>query len=98
ALVCSIRYNCSYAVFRNAFLISGLIALIGFTMVPLAPPRFMPEFGFTETIILAQSYCASQSPKIVNQYAALPSLHFGWDLLIAIAIGYNTRAVWVPVL
>ena len=82
----------------HAFLISGLIALIGFTMVPLAPPRFMPEFGFTDTIVHTQSYYAFQNPKIVNQYAAMPSLHFGWDLLIAIAIGYNTRDRWGRVL
>jgi hypothetical protein len=93
-----IRHRDNYAVFRNAFLISGLIALIGFTMVPLAPPRFMPEFGFTDTIVHAQSYYALQNPKIVNQYAAMPSLHFGWDLLIAIAIGYNARARWVRIL
>jgi hypothetical protein len=80
-----------YALYRNAFLISGLIALIGFSTVPLAPPRYMPEFGFTDTIIHAQSYYAFQNPKIVNQYAAMPSLHFGWDLLVAVAIGANTR-------
>jgi hypothetical protein len=98
ALWLYIRHRNNYAVFRNAFLISGLIALIGFTMVPLAPPRFMPEFGFTDTIVHTQSYYAFQNPKIVNQYAAMPSLHFGWDLLIAIAIGYNTRDRWVRVL
>ena len=63
--------------------------------MPLAPPRYMPEFGFTDTIVHAQSYYAFQNPKIVNQYAAMPSLHFGWDLLVAIAIGYNARARWV---
>ena len=87
----------NYALFRNAFLISGLIALIGFSTVPLAPPRYMPEFGFTDTIIHAQSYYAFQNPKIVNQYAAMPSLHFGWDVLVAIAIGYNTSKRWVRV-
>ncbi|MBI2723744.1 MAG: phosphatase PAP2 family protein [Chloroflexi bacterium] len=86
-----IRHRENYALFRNAFLISGVIALIGFSTVPLAPPRYMPEFGFTDTIIKAQSYYALQNPKIVNQYAAMPSLHFGWDLLVAIAIGVNTR-------
>jgi hypothetical protein len=45
----------------------------------------------------AQSYYAFQNPKIVNQYAAMPSLHFGWDMLVAIAIGYNARARWVKV-
>jgi hypothetical protein len=95
------RHRQNYALFRNAFLISGLIALIGFSTVPLAPPRYMPEFGFTDTIVHAQSYYAFQNPKIVNQYAAMPSLHFGWDLLVAIAIGTQTRARqvrWVALL
>ena len=89
------RHRENYAMFRNAFLISGLIALIGFSTVPLAPPRYMPEFGFTDTIINAQSYYAFQNPKIVNQYAAMPSLHFGWDLLVAIAIGVNASRRWM---
>ncbi len=87
----------NYALFRNAFLISGLIALVGFSTVPLAPPRYMPEFGFTDTIVHAQSYYAFQNPKIVNQYAAMPSLHFGWDLLVAIAIGYHVRERWLKI-
>jgi hypothetical protein len=89
------KHRHNYAFFRNAFLISGLIALIGFTTVPLAPPRYMPEFGFTDTIIQAKSYYVLQSPKIVNQYAAMPSLHFGWDLLVAVAIGVNAGALWL---
>ena len=87
----------NYAFFRNAFLISGLIALIGFTMMPLAPPRYMPEFGFTDTIVSAKSYYIFQSPKIVNQYAAMPSLHFGWDLLVAVAIFANSRTRWLRI-
>jgi hypothetical protein len=63
--------------------------------VPLAPPRYMPEFGFTDTIIQAKSYYVFQSPKIVNQYAAMPSLHFGWDLLVAAAIMLNTGVRWI---
>jgi hypothetical protein len=89
------RHRHNYAVFRNAFLISGLIALIGFSTMPLTPPRYMPEFGFTDTIIQAKSYYVLQSPKIVNQYAAMPSLHFGWDLLVAAAISLNTGTRWL---
>lgn len=97
ALWLYIRHRENYSLMRNAFLISGLIALIGFSTVPLAPPRYMPEFGFTDTIIHAQSYYAFQNPKIVNQYAAMPSLHFGWDMLVAIAVGFNTRVRAVKV-
>jgi hypothetical protein len=89
------RHRDQYALFRNAFLVSGLIALIGFRMVPLAPPRYMPEFGFVDTIISAQSYYVFQNPKIVNQYAAMPSLHFGWDLLVAMAVLTCTSRRWV---
>ena len=89
------RHRENYALFRNAFMISGLIALIGFSTIPLAPPRYMPEFGFVDTIINAQSYYVLQNPKIVNQYAAMPSLHFGWDLLVAIAIGTCSSRRWV---
>lgn len=92
-LYASHRHN--YAFFRNAFLISGIIALFGFMTVPLAPPRYMPEFGFTDTIISAKSYYVLQSPKIVNQYAAMPSLHFGWDLLVALAIFVNARRLQI---
>lgn len=92
-----VSHRQNYALFRNAFLLSGLLALIGFSAVPLAPPRYMPEFGFVDTIIQAKSYYVLQSPKIVNQYAAMPSLHFGWDLLVALAIGVNTRARWVRI-
>jgi hypothetical protein len=92
ALWLYIGHRHNYALFRNAFLISGLIALVGFSTVPLAPPRYMPEFGFTNTIVDAQSYYVFQNPKIVNQYAAMPSLHYGWDVLVAIAIAVNTRS------
>jgi len=87
-----VRHRENYALFRNAFLISGLIALIGFSTMPLAPPRYMPEFGFSDTIVHAQSYYVLQSPKIVNQYAAMPSLHYGWDLLLAAAIFVHVRS------
>ena len=86
-----------FGVEMNTAVWVGLIALIGFTTMPLAPPRYMPEFGFTDTIIHAQSYYIFQSPKIVNQYAAMPSLHFGWDLLVAVAIFVNTRNRWLRI-
>ncbi|MBI1885553.1 MAG: phosphatase PAP2 family protein [Chloroflexi bacterium] len=80
-----------YAFFRNAFLISGAISLIIFGLVPLAPPRLFPGLGFADTVPDVQSYYIFQNPQIVNPYAAMPSLHFGWDLLVAIAIITSTR-------
>jgi len=84
-----------FAQYRNAFLISGAIGLVFFMMVPMAPPRFVTEAGFVDTITLHDEvYHALQHPAFVNQYAAMPSLHLGWNLLIALAVIQTTKAVW----
>ena len=76
-----------YSVYRNAFLISGAIGLIVFVLLPVAPPRFMDAWGFVDTVAeRSQAYRILQPPAFVNQYAAMPSLHFGWNLLVGIAI------------
>lgn len=75
-----------YALFRNAFLISGAIALLLFWLIPTAPPRYLQYWGFVDTAVSSGSYYILQPPAFVNQYAAMPSLHFGWSLLAATAI------------
>jgi hypothetical protein len=81
-----------YPLFRNAFLISGAIALFFFWLAPTAPPRYLQYWGFVDTAVSSTSYYFFQPPAFVNQYAAMPSLHFGWSLLAAIAIFANLRA------
>ena len=87
------RRDC-FARYRNAFLISGAIGLIFFVTLPVAPPRMLPEAGFVDTVTLYNNaYRVLQPPAFVNQYAALPSLHFGWNLLVGLAVFQTTR-VW----
>ena len=77
----------SYGVYRNAFLISGAIGLVVFALFPVAPPRFMEAWGFVDTLAEhSREYRVLQPPAFVNQYAAMPSLHFGWNLLVGLAI------------
>ena len=84
----------AYSVYRNAFLISGAIGLVIFYALPVAPPRFMDAWGFVDTITeRSHAYRALQPPAFVNQYAAMPSLHFGWNLLIGIAIFQHSRSI-----
>jgi hypothetical protein len=84
----------SYSVYRNAFLISGGIGLIVFAMLPVAPPRFMDAWGFVDTVTdRSDAYRVLQPPAFVNQYAAMPSLHFGWNLLVGIALVRHASAV-----
>ena len=85
----------AFARYRNAFLISGAIGLVFFTTLPMAPPRFISEAGFIDTITLYDNvYHALQNPAFVNQYAAMPSLHLGWNLLVGLAVFETTKAWW----
>src|SRR5690606_25674310 len=67
-----------------------------FILVPMAPPRFLTELGFVDTVMRdTSSYRVLQPPAFTNQYAAMPSLHVGWNLLMGIAIFQSTRhAFW----
>ena len=80
------RYNKrGYVLFRNAIIVSGAIGLVFFVTYPVAPPRFLD--GFSDTVSdLSTSYKYLQPPSIVNQFAAMPSLHVGWNLLVGIVL------------
>jgi hypothetical protein len=81
-----------FARYRNALLISGAIGLVFFVTLPTAPPRLLAEAGFVDTVTEhSRAYRVLQPEAFVNQYAALPSLHFGWNLLVACAVFALTR-------
>lgn len=76
----------TYHVFRNAFLISGAIGLVIFATFPVAPPR-LADMDIVDTVSeYSRAYRVLQPPAFTNQYAAVPSLHFGWNMLIGIAL------------
>lgn len=88
-----VRHPGVYPLFRNAVLASGALSLVVFALFPLAPPRFMPEHGFVDTIAKESAgYRSFTASPLVNEYAAMPSLHFGWVLLLAIAVGVVVRS------
>ncbi|MFI5693222.1 phosphatase PAP2 family protein [Kribbella sp. NPDC051586] len=70
------------------------LALIGHMFFPLAPPRMMP--GWVDTgVRLGQSvYGPSTHSGIANQFAAMPSLHVGWALMVAVFLIRATRSRW----
>ncbi len=81
-----LRFPGVYYRTRNAFLISGAIGLFIFATFPVAPPR-LAEMDVVDTVTqYSDSYRLLQPPEVTNQYAAMPSLHFGWNLLIGIAL------------
>ena len=71
---------------RDAMLVSGALGMAIFVSYPVAPPR-LADLGLVDTVTEhSQAYRVLQPPAFVNQYAAMPSLHSGWDLLVGISI------------
>lgn len=82
----------SFLLLRNALFISGAIGLVIFVLVPVAPPRLI-DLGFVDTVTEnSHSYRVLQPPGLVNKYAAVPSLHVGWNLLVGIVLFRATRS------
>ena len=86
-----------YTVTRDALLLSGAISLVIYNQFPVMPPRLLPNDLFVGTIEKYNdlSYQAQSLSAFVNPYAALPSLHFGWAMLIggALFVSVENRLV-----
>ena len=87
------RNRTTYTLTRNAFLASGAIAVVIYWAFPVAPPRLLPESGLVDTMALYDkvNYNAQQARAFVNEYAAVPSLHFGWSLLLGAVVAWEGR-------
>jgi hypothetical protein len=86
------KHGDEFRVMRMAMVVSGLIGFAFFALYPMAPPRFLTELGFVDTVMRdTSSYRVLQPPAFTNQYAAMPSLHVGWNMLMGIAIFRTTR-------
>lgn len=87
ALLLYVRRRPVYLLTRNTVLISGLIGLVIYYLYPVAPPRLVPDASFIDTVLEEYNVRRVLMPGfLTNEYAAVPSLHFGWNLAIAAAI------------
>jgi hypothetical protein len=85
-----------YAELRSAVVLSSVIALIVFWVWPVTPPRFALA-GTSDTILHIHMLGMSDPHGVVsliNQYAAMPSLHVGWAVWCAFAVVSTNRSPW----
>lgn len=93
-----VHHRDRYRWLRNGMFASGLIGFMFFALVPMAPPR-LAGLGYVDTITTwSNSYRVLQPPSYANLYAAMPSLHFGWDLLVGVALFLSTPFLLVRIL
>ena len=82
------RHHERFAGFRNWLIVANLIGLVGYVLMPTAPPRMFPEWGFVDT--LAQYSSVNHSSGFIqfasNPYAAMPSLHAMDALIVGIVM------------
>ena len=92
------RHRPKYKFIRTVVVISAILASISFALYPTAPPRFFDgggaaeDLGFIDTIAVYWNVNESTDQAFYNPYAAMPSLHFAWTVLIGIAVVWMTRS------
>ena len=74
-----LRRHDAFARFRNTILLANMIGLVGYVVVPTAPPWMFPTFGFVDGV--NHQRASARSP---NPYAAMPSLHAADALIVGI--------------
>ncbi|WP_137992147.1 phosphatase PAP2 family protein [Streptomyces vilmorinianum] len=79
---------------RRVLALLTAAALALHLLMPLAPPRMLAATGLVDTARIYGPSVYGASPEtdsMANQFAAMPSLHFGWALMVAIGLIAATR-------
>jgi hypothetical protein len=93
-----LRRNESFYFVRNMFMVSMGIALVLYVMYPTAPPRFLPELGFTDSVANFTGVRTDGNSLLVNPYAAVPSMHVCFALMIGLPMAQMSRRRWAAAL
>ncbi|MFC5151279.1 phosphatase PAP2 family protein [Streptomyces amakusaensis] len=90
-----------YAAGRLALFATTGVALVGYYLYPLAPPRLMNGQDFIDTVLVHETWGSMASgdlKNMSNQYAAMPSMHMGWSFWCGLIIFAVATTPWAKVL
>ena len=80
--------------FRNTILLANVIGLVGFWLMPTAPPWMFPDKGFVAGV----NHSSALLQTFGNSYAAMPSLHAADALIVGWFLVSTSRTVWTKAL
>jgi len=88
------RHRASYPRIRTTVaLFTGISLLI--QLIPVAPPRLLPSTGMVDTAVrYGQSVYSWSGGFDPDEFSAMPSVHVGWALIVAIAVITVSRSRW----
>ena len=89
-----LRHPEHYRWARAALVSATGVALMVYLLLPTAPPRMLAGFVDTAQVHGQSVYGASGASALANQYAAVPSLHVGWAVLVAVVCVAASRSRW----
>ena len=91
-----LRRNERFYPIRNMFMVAMAIALVGYMVFPTAPPRFMPELGFHDPVAALTG--VQSSDALFNPFAAVPSMHVAFALMLGVPMARIARRRWASAL
>jgi PAP2 superfamily len=85
---------------RNMFMVAMGLALIGYVALPTAPPRMLTGYGFHDSVAAFTGVDADSGSASVlfNPYAAIPSMHVAFSLMLGVTMARMTRRRWARAL
>ena len=88
-----LRRHEAFTRFRNAILLANVIGLIGYVVLPTAPPRMFPDLGFVDVLddFGSLNHGSGLIAFVANPYAAMPSLHAADALIVGAVLAVVCR-------
>jgi len=89
-----LRRHDGFTRFRNTILLANVVGLLGFWLMPTAPPWMFPDKGF----VVGVNHSSALLQTLGNSYAAMPSLHAADALIVSFFLVSTSRTIWAKAL
>ena len=95
-----LRRNERFYFVRNMFMVAMGLALLGYMALPTAPPRLLPEWGFSDSVaaFTGVDHDTGSAGVLFNPYAAIPSMHVAFALMLGVTMTRMARRRWAQAL